>query len=405
MEPKQFLNYNITDVIGCRETKGDKFGVELELEGRGVGLADVATRGWNRHNDGSLRGEAIEYAMAGAKGFDESKKLVIELFKKLTDNKVKFNDSIRTSTHVHLNFSDRPVKYMVNFFTLFTMLEEVLQYYSGEDRKGNLFCISTREGEGIVGVLVSAIEKGSLAAFAGDRYKYGACNLSSLFKFGTVEVRTMKGASSALQVNAWLDILNDMYVYACGNMKSPAELIKDFSFLGAEGLLKKIFKSDNFRELMLYFPKVQTLHYSLMEGARILQVFAYSFEEDFIAKVELPKVDVKEGHGVHLPKRMPDGRGMYAIYKPNGGLWNVSGKLHGEFWQHGEQVADDPRITWDAVQGRFVFRDRADRLIPCRWARHEIFGNEGPPPRNAPAIEPEEEPDWEPDFDEEGDDF
>jgi hypothetical protein len=211
MKTEVFLNYTPAEVIGCRETKGKLFGIELELEGRNVGLQDIATKGWQRHQDGSLRGEAIEYTVAGAKSLEDCKKLVSDLFTKFQKNKVIFNDSVRTSTHVHLNFSDKPIKQIINFFSLFTLLEEILGHYSGEDRRGNLHCISTREAEGIVGVLASELARGQLGKFAGDRYKYAACNLSTLYKFGTAEVRTMRGATSAEQVNKWLNILNDMY--------------------------------------------------------------------------------------------------------------------------------------------------------------------------------------------------
>lgn len=428
MEPKQFLNHTICQVIGVREVKGNKFGIELELEGRGVGLNDIATRGWGRHHDGSLRGESVEYATQGSADFDESQKRVTELFKKFKDNKVKFNDSIRTSTHVHLNFSDKRVKDMINFFALFTMLEEVLQYYSGEDRKGNLFCISTREAEGIMGVLFDGVAKGDLSRFAGDRYKYAACNLSSLYKFGTVEVRTMKGATSAEQVNTWLSILNDMYNYALTKMKSPVDLAVDLSHLGADGMLRKIFNPENYRELINYFPKIATLHYSLMEGIRIIQVFGYNFEADFIADVPVPKGDGR------LPKRIafgPNRGGAYVVYRPDGMRWVCEHANGNPFWEDGEACGDDPNLFWSEIRQRFIFRDRAGVEHECHWRVHHAIRDEGPhgelvrgrrvglarvaiPAQPIPwqpdVQEVEEEPDveedhWEPDFDDEGDEI
>jgi hypothetical protein len=411
MEPRQFLNHTVASVVGVRETKGDRVGVELELEGRGVGLADIATRGWNRHHDGSLRGESIEFVTAGSKTFAEQKKLNTDLFKKFADNRVKFTDSIRTSTHVHLNYSDKLVKQAINFFSLFTMFEEVLQYYSGEDRKGNLFCISTREAEGIVGILSTGIAKGTLQAFAGDRYKYAACNLSTLFKFGTIEVRTMRGATSAEQVNLWLDILQDMHNYACNVMKSPGELITNLSHDGAIGLMRKIFSPKSYEELMRCFPKVATLHYSLMEGARMLQVFAYQYDDDFTAKIELPKIDPK----AQLPKRIQEGRYtglMYGIYKPNGVPWNCDNRGNNpHFWTDGEACIDDARIRWNAALQRFVYRDMAGRLTPCNWRIHPLIEDEGRPRGEIPLPEPEEdfdEPDWNDDIEDddvEEDDF
>lgn len=384
MEPKLFLNHTVSSIVGVKEVKGNKFGVELELEGRNVALHDVATKGWHRHNEPSLRGEAIEYTTTGAKTFEETKKLVDDLFDKFKAHGVKLNDSIRAGTHVHLNFSDQPVKNVINFFALFTLLEEVLQYYSGEDRKGNVFCISTREAEGIVGIIADSIAKGSLDRFAGDRYKYAACNLSSLYKFGTIEIRTMKAATSAAQINSWVDILNDMYEYAI-NLKSPAALVQELSFLGAEELMKKIFQPKNYRELMKYFPAIQTLHHSLMEGARLIQIFAYGFEEDFIAKVEIKKVDAKEGAVLLLPSKMPNGHN-YVVYTPNG-RWNVARRpgAIGPHWRDGEACIDDPNLRWNVQLGRFVYTDGNGNRTPCNWMVHNEIPDEGQMPRRLRA--------------------
>lgn len=380
MKTVDFLNRTVHEVVGCKVTEGNKIGLELELEGRNVALADVATRGWMRHADGSLRGESIEYTTNGGKEPAAAKKLVADLFKKFKEHGVRCKDSIRTSTHVHLNFTDKPFKQVINFFALFTMLEEILQYYSGEDRKGNLFCVASREAEGIVGIVANAVAQGDFSSFAGDRYKYSACNLSTIYKFGTIEVRTMKGASSAEMVNAWIDILTDMYEYS-QRMKSPAELVTDLSHLGAEGLMRKIFTKTNYEELIRYFPAPQTLHYSLMEGARLIQIFAYEFEEAFTAKVEIkPKKEMKKADGNALPKNLPNGN-AYQIYLPDGTPWNCYGMFEGRFWLDGEQLEDDDRFYWSQRLQRFVCEYPNGEIYQCRWLRHHALPQEVPPAR------------------------
>lgn len=383
MEPKEFLNRLTCRVTGVPVVEGKVFGLELELEGHNVALNDVATRGWRRNHDGSLRGgpgNAIEYTTQGSKSFEDTQKLVTNLFKKFKEHKIKFNDSIRTSTHVHLNFSDKPIKQAFNFFILFTMLEEVLQHYSGEDRKGNLFCISTREAEGIMGVLASAVARCDFSGFAGDRYKYSACNLSCLYKFGTVEVRTMRGAVSADQVNTWVSILNDMYEYSL-NMVSPVDLVRDLSLFGADELMKRIFKPENYKALMSSFPAVQTLHYSLMEGARIIQVFAYEFNDAFMAKYEeQPPKEKNEGN---LPVKIVEGRwagNFYQIYIPETGIrWNIVPNAPGQLvWVDGQRLPDEHRIFWDGALQRFVYQTEDGRLLPCSWRRHHNMPDEGP---------------------------
>ena len=270
-------------------------------------------------------------------------------------------------------------------------MEEVLQYYSGEDRKGNLFCISSREAAGIITEVTRAVERGSFERFIGDRYKYAACNLSSLYKFGTVEIRTMKGATSDDQVINWLSILNDMYVYACEKMVSPAKLVSDLSFLGAEGFMKSIFSAANYRELMKTFPVIANLHLSLLEGARLLQVFAYSFEDEFVAKVEKRPAKAKAG-GAVLPYlyAMPGGglHTHYAIYRPDGGAWicHKRGAGAGDFWEDGDRLEDCPAIQWSGRLQRFVWIKRNGDIVVCRWRSHHELRDEGPPAERHPDF-------------------
>jgi hypothetical protein len=393
MDTKTFLNSPVTYLFPVTDTKGDKVGLELELEGRNVGLHDVATRGWQRKDEGSLRGESIEYVTNGPKDVAEAKKLVVGLFDKFKDNGVVFNNSIRTSTHVHFNFADKPMKQVINFFSVFTMLEEILQYYSGEDRKGNLFCMSSRDAEGIIGELTKAVEKGDFQNFAGDRYKYAACNLSTLHKFGTVEIRTMRGAETAEQINKWLDILYDLYKYSL-TLKSPAELITSLSFIGAEALMRKILSDDNYKEVMSTFPVVRNLHMSLMDGARILQIFAFQFEDAFVAEV---KIDEKK-----INQRLPAAFGgrHYQIFKPDGVVWSVRPIHRGMFFEHGDRDLDDSRIMWDGDRQRFIVLFPDGFVFECPWRRHHAIAGE-----RAPRIEDrrpmprfnfgdDEEPDW-----------
>lgn len=378
MKTELFLHHPTYLALGVPKVEGNLFGIELELEGKNVGLRDVATRGWGRHNEPSLRGESIEYHTTGGKPLAEAKSLVSTLFKKFKDNNVVFNNSIRTSTHVHLNFSDKQVKKFMNFFCLFTVFEELLSFYSGEDRHGNVFCLTTRESEGVLVDLQKSVETGSFNLFQQDFYKYGACNLSALCKFGTVEVRTMRGANSAEQVNNWLDILNDLYEYSL-KMDSPVDVVRNLSYLGADGLLRAVFSAKNAGELLATLPKTKILHESLMEGVRLIQVFSYQFDEQFNAKIE----PVKE-EDMFLPM-VKDNGGSYHVYRPDGSIWScLSHRYNGEngrelLWQDDERCRDDNRIAWSAVNQRFVYHRELGPPDLLNWVDHEVLGNEGPP--------------------------
>lgn len=258
--------------------QGNLFGVELEVEGHGVAMEGIPSRNWKRVEEGSLRGESIEYVFSNPCEYDEAVKRVNRLFETFKKNGVKIKNSYRTSTHVHLNFSDKTVKQVIMFFFLHTILEEVLEVYCGEHRKGNLFCMSTRDNEDLILSLDAAIFTYRNFRDFGEQIRYCAANLAALNKFGTIEIRTMRGADTAEQVNTWLDILNQLYEFSLKTEQTPVELIEQLSFKGARGFLEMIFNKHTVDELLKAWPAELMLHVSLLNGVRLLQLLAYKIE-------------------------------------------------------------------------------------------------------------------------------
>lgn len=367
----KFLNYRVVDITG-RGKVGDLFGVELELEGRGVMMEGVGIRGWKRTHDNSLRGESVEFVFADPCKIEVAKERVTSLFKKMKAEGVDLKNSYRTSTHVHLNFGDKTVKQMLTFFTLFTMLEEILENYSGDDRVGNLFCLSSRRSEGIIRVLSDSVLKHqNLGDFNADRYKYAACNLSTLYKFGTLEIRTMRGAHTAEQVNDWLDILNELLQRSL-KAKDPREFIENISMLGPDGFLRDVFSARCRMELVKGLPAGFDFRNSLLEGARLCQMFAYEIGDDFNEVAVVKEVNGPARAARPGPLNIADGRHGYIIYHPGrrGARWHVS-PVRGEIFFHGDCVVDDQELRFDEDSGRFVYRDRF-----CAWQMHPAFGDE-----------------------------
>ncbi len=361
-----YLAATASRACGVRETQGMRLGVELELEGPGVGLADEATKGWRRAADGSLRGESIEFVLASPMVYEEAVTAVNHLFSKFKKRDVKFNQSVRTSTHVHLNFSDKPLRMAINFFCLFTMLEEVLEFYSGEDRRGNLFCLSSRRTDEIAQILQTCLKNNSLNGFAGDRYKYAACNLSTLFKFGSVEVRTMRGADTAEQVNKWMAILNDLYVFSV-NIESPTDLVIALSNEGADGFLNNIFSAANKAELMSAVPEGFNLFGSFIEGARLVQPMAYEFEEAFRFRPD-PSVVIDAPLTGQCLRR--DGAGNQPVAtRLDGFRWNMQGaEGTGPYFNDREEISDCSDIRWN--QALFCFEeydDDEEEYVQLAW--------------------------------------
>lgn len=365
MSKMNFLNDPVA--VHCRRNKnetGYKFGLELELEGANVNMEGVATPKWTRTTDASLRGESVEYIFTAPLELTPAKEAVTNLFAKFEKNKVRLNKSYRTSTHVHLNFSDKTVRQMFNFYFLYTALEEMFDHYAGENRSGNLFCLSYRLSSGIMKVVSDAIATNDLSAFMEDRFKYAACNLCTLHKFNSIEVRVMRGASNAQQVNDWLDILNDIYHYACDKMVSPVELAVRLSTQGADNFLREIFSEENSRKLLLTFPPEKDIHFSLMEGIRLFQQVAYEHDEAFQNVKIVERKEIKAAKFGTGDTRFHIGPGRRWSFLFNGQL------------RHGTRCSDNPSIYWNAEEDRMFNIETGERY---NWERHPIYGNEGNP--------------------------
>lgn len=308
-----FLNSSIADCIRIRaETKGMQFGVELELEGDNVAMAGKAVKGWRQEADGSLRGESIEWVFAKPCEYKEAVSRVTRLFDQFKENKVVFKNSYRTSTHVHLNFCDKKVRDVVNFFCVFTVLEELLEIYCGEGREGNLFCLPSRDVEGIVNVLEDALLKNFNFRDFNNDLRYCAANLCSLNKFGTVEIRTMRGADNADMVLDWMNVLRQVYIFATEKMESPARFIESLSFLGIEGFLAQVFDKETTANLLAAWGK-RDIRTSLFEGVRLIQVLAYRIDEVYAIPAPIaPPVPPKKNWKDHFIE-LPNGRFRHII--------------------------------------------------------------------------------------------
>src|SRR5690606_24321632 len=103
-------------------------------------------------------------------------------------------DPVSASLHVHPNMLNETFQTMGNFLTLYSLFENLLIRYSGPNRLSNLFCPPICDAEetsrNIVGMM-EAVENKKFKGLMYDenRVKYAALNLSSLSRYGSLEVR------------------------------------------------------------------------------------------------------------------------------------------------------------------------------------------------------------------------
>lgn len=265
---------------------GDLFGIELECEGSKVDVGGseavkLLNGGWSPHNDGSLRanhGSSCEWVFNGPVDYEASLERISDLFKYFEARKARLVTSNRTSTHIHFNMGDKKVYQLINLFVLFTIFEDILDRYCGEDRRGNLFCLSSRmAGEQIAWVESMCFETNDIDIRENNRYC--SLNLAALTKFGTVEFRGMRGLDNVRDMSLWLKIINYLCDYACWKMRSPSKLIEDISLKSPVGVFREVFV-DTSEELLSGLTE-EELVASVYEGIRLIQVLAYRVNEVF----------------------------------------------------------------------------------------------------------------------------
>ncbi len=285
---QDFLNASIRDVTAMRVAPkaGDLFGVELECEGKNVDWdgGDAAfLRDWAPHHDGSLRahhGSCCEWVFNGPVKIEKSVQRVNGLFDYFDNRKAKLVCSNRTSMHVHYNMGDKTAYQLVNMFILFVVLEDILDSYCGDNRKGNLFCLSSRHAEDQVRWMQDSCFKNFNFGNWGENQRYTSLNLAAINKFGTVEFRAMRGLDNREDALDWLSIVSEFCEFACYKMKNPVNLIEEISVKTPLGFIQEVFSAKNVTLLTANLDDNQ-INGSVYEGLRLVQMLAYRIGTEF----------------------------------------------------------------------------------------------------------------------------
>lgn len=199
---------------------------------------------WKAVEDGSLRDFGVEYVLKDPLPISQVEKALAEFKEKLGE--VPFlTDSPSTSVHVHINMLNEVPLTLANMLALWTLFENVLIEYCGPSRRSNFFAAPIRTTEGIRDNFVKLIQQldmGSMEAcsWSDSSVKYAALNIATLYKFGSIEIRPMRGLTNADDILQWVYILNEMYLYAKTPGLTPKSLLEDYRVLG-HALVFKVF--------------------------------------------------------------------------------------------------------------------------------------------------------------------
>ena len=203
------------ELLGMPEQKGD-VGIEIECEAKNrLPGQEELPYGWNAVADGSLRGVGMEYITSGVANLDEGFKNSLDaLCKKINDPKNGLNlNSPRTSVHVHVNAGKFEVKTVISACLAWWLYEDYIISACTDTnrRKGNHFCFSTSDAEGIINNFSIFCENLFTAELKNENYKYAAQSTWSLHRFGSVEYRCMEGIYDSDSIYDWARMLYRAY--------------------------------------------------------------------------------------------------------------------------------------------------------------------------------------------------
>lgn len=197
-------------LLNKKMTKGE-VGIEIEIEGKKLPKYDETPTPWVYKEDHSLRGqENGEYVLANPISFDKVSKSLDTLWDKFSEFKTKFDDSNRTSVHIHLNCQNFHLNRLAAFTSLYLCFEDILTAWCGDFRVGNLFCLRGSDAPSIVTYLKKFIQSDGQYNIH-EMMHYSGLNANALKKFGSLEIRTLRGCSEPQTIKDWVSILERLY--------------------------------------------------------------------------------------------------------------------------------------------------------------------------------------------------
>ena len=267
-----------------KEPVSGEVGIEIEVEGKNLPAQSLMPSQWKAVPDGSLRGqEALEYVLVKPISFDEVPLALSELWQVFEGKKSVFDDSNRTSVHVHLNFQRFHLSRMTAFCAMYFALEEILTQWCGDHRVGNLFCLRAKDAPAIISRIKKFIQMDGEYKF-GDGMKYSGLNPHALGKYGSMEIRTLRGCSKPDVIMSWVAILRRLYALS-DSYEDPTKICELFSGRGPIGFFEEILgpMADIVRSGVPF--NNDEMQESLFKGIRMAQDLCYCRDWTLYKKV------------------------------------------------------------------------------------------------------------------------
>lgn len=220
----------IHQIIGCKRQKGD-VGIEIELEADRIPESHFVAPEWRKEADASLRGESAEFVLDKPVTIGELDRVFDRLTTAFEVANTQIRPTYRAGIHVHVNVQDLTPIQLVTFMCTYFMLEEVLLKFCDKSRQGNHFCLRMSDASFSLDTLVSFILNEDIHSLNTEDLRYASLNITSLFKYGSVEFRALESTTDFERIKVWASVLTHLRDYA-KTLSNPADLLGQASEMG-----------------------------------------------------------------------------------------------------------------------------------------------------------------------------
>lgn len=203
---------------------------------------------WNIVQDGSLRGSSAEFVFKKPLSLSETGVALFSLQKDLEIYELEIFPSHRCGVHIHINMQNSNIRDLYRFLMVYYALETVLVNGCGDNRQGNLFCLRNRDANYLQQMIVDSVNHEDLYELRSEDLRYSALNIQSLFKYGSVELRTLSTPKKPIDVLVWCEILKRLKDYS-EKMGSCMDFIQEISGVGPVEWALEVLGEDHFKML------------------------------------------------------------------------------------------------------------------------------------------------------------
>lgn len=226
-------------------------GIEQELEGM---PRHDSLPGWRTEPDGSLRNYGIEYVFDGPAGGLEAEMRIASFAEMAAKAKPIINE--RTATHVHIDFRDATMQDIGRFCAVYCVLEDTLFQLCDKSRIDNPFCVPFTSSSQMMNGLTMLLRSSQLPrSVLSESFRYGALNIASLPRYGTLEVRMRETILSESELLFWCNIFLAIKQFVRNwNDMSPANIVQTMSAAGVDTVMGTILTNDIWNEIKSRIP-------------------------------------------------------------------------------------------------------------------------------------------------------